>query len=682
MDQLERRVHDLESEIAELRKERSSAGARDRTPPVATAIASPPPPPVTPASVHRPAPAAPLEPRARLTLEEVVSPRNLAITGAAAVLVGLVFLVSYGISNGWISENVRVIGAALFSLVLVGAGAFLQERRRAGAPAQALTVAGTGGLFLALVAATRLYDLIDPGVALALSAVLGAFGVLIGLRWRNQTVAGAIVATSLASPLLLGAGYDTGLLAFLVPVFAIAVAAALHRPWEVTFTVAASIFLASLVACVFDAEGGNTLAAFGLATLALVLCATGSAGHLLRNTSAKEKSQPIVYGLFVTLATLLGMVLVAGSDGLEISDWGAAWFAASATVGGLVWLSAHLRGREALAITAFSLASAALATALGFLFEGGPLLSAAWSVQAACLIAFGRTPWQRIVGYGALVLAGMVVLIDAPFDLLLHGSDRLAEHLAIVAPLLLPLGTMAWRLGGLERQWGSGFATVVCAYLGMLTAGALTDPESLLNLVPLALAAGLPIAFSREDWAKVTFLAFGMASILFTLLTAIPPDALIDGVPSAADAVIACLILVATLAVAHLRGPVGWRVPALWAALGLSLYVVSALIVDGFQGTSTEAGGLPGTAQGQVIVSSLWALCGLALIVTGLLRHRATWRKAGLVLLILSLLKITIYDLSSLSSAGRMISFILVGMVLLAAAFAYQWMSRRESGAL
>lgn len=617
-------------------------------------------------------------PREKLTLEDILSPRNLAIAGAAAVLVGLVFLVSYGISNGWISESVRVIGAAVFSLLLAGAGMFIQERRRAGAPAQALTVAGAGGLFLALVAATRLYDLIDPTFALVVAATLGVIGTALGMRWKSEPVAGAIIGTSLISPLLLGVTYDTGLLAFLLPLFALSVAAAIVKPWVASFALAASLFLGSLIACVVDAEGGSTIAAFGLAGVTLLLCGAGSIGHVLRVREADEGPATVAYGIFVSAATLLGMVLVAGTDGPVVSDWGAAWFSVAAALGGAAWWIAHERGRKALAVTAFSLASASLATALGFLFEQGPMLSAAWSVQAACLIALGRNSWQRAIGYAVLFLAGCVVLSEVPPNLLVDGSGELLKDLAVAAPLLLPLAAMVIRPVGPERDFGAVIGVTLLAYMGMLSTGALIDPESVVNLVPLALAAAAPLFVTREDWTQFTFAVFGFAAVLFSLLATLPPDALVDGVPSALDAVISGAILFGILMSARLRAPEAWRRPALWGALGVALYVVSALIIDSFQGTSLTDGGLPGTAQGQVIVSSLWAVSGLALIVGGLRRRHPTWRKAGLILLILSMAKITLYDLSSLSSAGRMISFILVGLALLAAAFAYQWMSRQE----
>ncbi len=699
MASLERRVRELETEMAGLRREnraapRAAAPAAGRAPDSPAKRTAPPvrhEPPARPASrpTPRPAPATarsapshsrpePIEPREKLTLEDILNPRNLAIAGAAAVLVGLVFLVSYGISNGWISESVRVIGAAVFSLLLAGAGMFIQERRRAGAPAQALAVAGAGGLFLSLVAATRLYDLIDPAVALVAAAVLGVIGTALGMRWKSEPVAGAIIATSLISPLLLGVTYDTGLLAFLMPLFAFAVAAAILKPWVASFSLTACLFLGSLIACVVDAEGGSTVAAFGLATVTLLLCGAGSFGYVLRVREADEGPSTVTYGIFVAAASLLGMLLVSGTDGPVVSDWGAAWFTVAAAFGGAVWWAADARGRKALSITAFSLASAALATALGFLFEQGPMLTAAWSVQAACLIALGHSTWQRAIGYTALCLAGFVVLAEVPPDLLVNGSEELLKDLAVIAPLLLPLAATVMRPAGPERDFGAVIGITVLAYMGMLTGGALIDPGSVVNLIPLAVAAAAPMFVTREDWTQVTFAVFGFAAVLFSLLTTLPPDALVDGVPSALDASISGTILVGILLTARLRAPEVWRRPALWGALGLALYVVSALIIDSFQGTSLTEGGLPGTAQGQVIVSSLWALSGLGLIIAGLRLHHPTWRKAGLILLILSMAKITLYDLASLSSAGRMISFILVGLALLAAAFAYQWMSRQE----
>ena len=81
--------------------------------------------------------------------------------------------------------------------------------------------------------------------------------------------------------------------------------------------------------------------------------------------------------------------------------------------------------------------------------------------------------------------------------------------------------------------------------------------------------------------------------------------------------------------------------------------------------------------RGHTAVSGLWALVGLALLVVGLLRGSRAIRYGGLALFGLSLAKIFLYDLSSLSSVARAFSFILVGGLLLAGGFFLQRLSDR-----
>ncbi len=647
---------------------------------------SPPPqPPVpTPASTRSAPPAAnwpkrpePLPARPTgPTLEEVLSPRNLAIAGAIAVVAGLVFLVSYGISNGWISESLRVIGATVFSFVLAGVGVVLQERFRPGSPARALTVTGAAGLFLSLAAATRLYGLLDPAVALVLAATIGTLGAIAGLRWRTEPVAAAILGTALLSPLLIGTAYDTGLLVFLIPVFAITAATAILRPWPSTFTLGAALFLISMLACVIEADGAGTWPAFALAAGTLLLCAAGATGHSILRNRATEQVSSVIYGIFAAVAATFGMFLIVGSEPTDPDAWNAAWFGFAALLSTGIWAASLRSDCRTLATTAFALGSASLAFALGFLFESGPLLTLAWSLQSACLLAFGRDRWQRWVGFAAFTLAASASLVEAPPSLLFSGSHELLRDVGATAPLLVPLTLAAMKLDGTMRDLARSLVALVAAYLGMLTVGAVFDPKSVANLLPLLVAAAVPMLVSHAPWARFTLLFLTSVAIVFALLTSVPPDALIDGVPVAREAAAAMVAFGALAAVVWRRGPEQWRQPALWTGLAVCLYIVSALIIDGFQGQAGSEGGLPGRAQGQVIVSSLWAICGLALIVAGLVRQRLNWRKAGLILLILALLKITIYDLASLSTAGRTISFILVGLTLLAAAFAYQWMNR------
>ena len=109
---------------------------------------------------------------------------------------------------------------------------------------------------------------------------------------------------------------------------------------------------------------------------------------------------------------------------------------------------------------------------------------------------------------------------------------------------------------------------------------------------------------------------------------------------------------------------------------GIALYALSLGILEIAERIST-ASIETDFERGHTAVSGLWALVGLALLVAGLLRGSAAIRYAGLALFGLSLAKIFLYDLSSLSSVARAFSFILVGGLLLAGGFFLQRLSDR-----
>jgi len=76
--------------------------------------------------------------------------------------------------------------------------------------------------------------------------------------------------------------------------------------------------------------------------------------------------------------------------------------------------------------------------------------------------------------------------------------------------------------------------------------------------------------------------------------------------------------------------------------------------------------------QGQVLVSALWGLVGLCALLAGLRRDLREVRIAGLALLLATVAKVFLYDLSTLGSVYRVLSFLALGALLLAASYAYQ----------
>jgi uncharacterized membrane protein len=159
------------------------------------------------------------------------------------------------------------------------------------------------------------------------------------------------------------------------------------------------------------------------------------------------------------------------------------------------------------------------------------------------------------------------------------------------------------------------------------------------------------------------------------LLFEAPPDALRHGVDSLPRAAIALAIASAATAVCarlvHDARPDLSAIGEALAAAGL-VYLGSVVIVDRWGAYSD------GTTRqgGQVVLSAYWTVLGVAALVLGLLRDERRLRLGGLLLLGLGVLKVFLYDLANLEQIYRVLSFIGLGLLLLASAFAYQRVRR------
>ena len=183
-----------------------------------------------------------------------------------------------------------------------------------------------------------------------------------------------------------------------------------------------------------------------------------------------------------------------------------------------------------------------------------------------------------------------------------------------------------------------------------------------------------------RDRRRQLWLAGGIISGVTTIATLValtPPSHLLVASEAPADGLwvlLACLVGVAAVAVTAPDEPT--RVALEVVVGGIALYTLSLGILEVAERVST-ASVETDFERGHTAVSGLWALVGLALLVVGLLRGSSAIRYGGLALFGLSLAKIFLYDLSSLSSIARAFSFILVGGLLLAGGFFLQRLSDR-----
>jgi uncharacterized membrane protein len=121
------------------------------------------------------------------------------------------------------------------------------------------------------------------------------------------------------------------------------------------------------------------------------------------------------------------------------------------------------------------------------------------------------------------------------------------------------------------------------------------------------------------------------------------------------------------------------------AANALVLVALSAEAVGFFEArraAGADAAGLREVALSkQLSLSVVWALYGAGLLLAGRARRSRLLRLLGLALLGLTALKVFVLDLSALDRAYRIVSFIVLGAVLLAVSYLYQKSQQRAAAA-
>jgi uncharacterized membrane protein len=368
-------------------------------------------------------------------------------------------------------------------------------------------------------------------------------------------------------------------------------------------------------------------------------------------------------------------------------------------VGGLAWT-----GAAVLKTAAFDESElAATPAAVAFLLVGAGALLAGFEYQrlrargwgglrpeaalavvlsaglgAAAVVQLADGTWNRVD-----VTGGALVLLALPYAALAAAVFRV--------PLLRDLATLLWAIS----------LVVLGAALFLLLDGvwvvlALAAASALLS--PLALAA-------REVRLQAAAALYLLVALAYTLALEAPPRDFFaaaehpgDGVPALVAVAFAAVVfgLCARHELPAERAPFSWSQPITLAGLTgalrswqpayrsvalvgagcLGLYALSLGILDAaerFSGASVATD----FQRGHTAVSALWGVIGLALLTLGLLRGSRGLRLAGFALFGISLAKLFLYDLTTLSSLARALSFLAVGALLLLGGFFYQRLSEQ-----
>ena len=596
--------------------------------------------------------------------------------------------------------------AAAFWLLYLAAGLAFQLRvgpALASAPASFLT----GGALFAGVSAALLYGGTHQGVALLVVAS---------------------VYVALASGLL-SRVRETALLVGLLGLAAAAVGVAqVLSGSSVTYAWAAeAAVLAWLTSRVRDSR-------FQLPALAYLVLAVGHAlvfeaspNHFFRHVHHPASGVP----------ALLAVAVAAVAFGLVRRSWQRAPLQGILRVLDPVlrWVERHERAVDASAfsvagvLTAYA-ASLAILAAVGF-ESGHVVVTGVWSLAGVLAVAAGlRSRADVVLGVafawlavtvakavafdavtlthtryglsfalvgGAVLLAGLARELRSPASLTLEGAGAIFVSLPLnVAGALVLIpdqvagadgnGLMLVALGALYTGLAAAtfarrdLGTLLWA-LGLTVAGygeaiLLSDVWLVLAYTATAAALAAVTVAKKERRLQVAALVYLVVAALIALIGEAPPSNLVTAHAHPGHGLPSLMLLIGALAV--FAWSLGWharyRLQTVWVAGALSVYGASLAILEAAQRLS-PAGVHTDFQRGQTAVSALWGTLALVSLYVGLKQRRALLRGGGFVLFGVSLGKIFLFDLPSLSSAQRALSFLAVGAVLLLGGFFYQRLS-------
>ncbi len=339
--------------------------------------------------------------------------------------------------------------------------------------------------------------------------------------------------------------------------------------------------------------------------------------------------------------------------------------------------------------------------ALPFELSGAPLV-AGWVIAALVLLAgIDRLPfrlplpdglWSLIPAAVAASLALLhLIFIDLRLPYLRDGFDLPQIPLwneASLAAAFIILGAAIAALAA-KRDLVRHSAIL----LGLGAAAYLTPFQfSPAGTAVIWSAIGLlPYGFAQlsDRWRNVYYgVAAALVSLaaLLTIITVAPPARLIIDPASTIDhlllfspasAALGAIVINLAVAIYTFRERRQLATVLIVAAGALGIYLLSIGLVDEFQRRVTDVDSARVLQeQASVGLSILWAALGVAGLVAGVWRRILGLRLFGLGILAIAILKVFIVDLASVDTSRKFLSFIILGILLLAASFIYQKLGR------
>ncbi|HKG23393.1 MAG TPA: DUF2339 domain-containing protein [Blastocatellia bacterium] len=661
----------------------------------------------------------------RGNLEERIGGNWFNRIGMLAIALGVGMFLKYAFDNEWIGPSGRVIIGLLIGVGFLASGELL---RRRGYQSYSAGLSGGGILilYLSIYASFAFYQLIGQLPAFFLMALVTTAAALLAARYDALPIAVLGLIGGFLTPILLSTGVDNqaGLFGYIALLDAGVLALAYRKQWRslnyMAFAATTLMMLAWLIEW-YDWFVGTKLGpTIFFLTLFFGIFALLSVFYNVINREAARWPDLIL--TFLNAVFYFGMSYLLLDDDYE-RYLGLFAVLVSAFYLGLGYLTYRTDREDRLLVFTFlGLAFLFLVLAVPIQFEQR-WVTMGWAIEGAVLTYIGLRVDDRTSRYAALGVFAIATLhwflldVSGPASAAgreISYSPFNARALA-GAVLILSLSAAAW----LYRRYGSRVAAEErSTFTSLFIFGANALAVTLLSIEAndyferRMFAEGAGANFDRLDNSR-QFTLTALWSVYGAAMMVVGITRKLRLLRYAAFALLSLAAL--KVIVADLRYyDAAWHVPLLnqtfasFAVLAAALacgawYYSRSDRVDAqerniapvalFVGAnllllialSAESSGYfegrihrqqDGTQDlelaRQLSLSMIWMVYGGVLLTIGILRRSKLLRLMGLTLLSVTILKVFLWDLSSLEKLYRIISFIVLGAILLAVSFLYQ----------
>jgi uncharacterized membrane protein len=614
--------------------------------------------------------------------------------GVVALFVSVAFFINYAIENAWIGPLARVVVGMLAGVAMLAVGDRL-VRRRAPALGQGLLGGGLGVLYLTLYAAFAYYRLL-PSLPAA-GALLGVMVAGMTLAILHDALALAFLAMlgGLLTPVLVstGDGAPATLMSYLLVLNLGVLGVALFRRWRALDILSlAGTWL--LIRLWVEYHYTRALLWPTLAWVSVFFLLFYAIPFLYnfrrREPIPVERFVLALANSAITLA-LFAHLLAAPSQQPLLGFLAFGMSAVNLAMGALTRRRlpgevTPLFGFISLAVSLFTLAIPLAVRAFGV-----PL---AWAIEGPVLAYLGFR-----FRYYPVRAAGLLVLGLATWRLFLsHWPLHAGSFLPIVNPTFLGALSIPVAYGlyaYLIRRWqrearaedihAQVTAALVGGFLGVLLLQhevqayfrlAATPAMAALASVFLWAAGGMAFVLATRRLTSLVVRCVALLPWAIALLWGLMTYGERLAVPLVLNSRFGVLALVALLAflswhyLRRTRDDSGLAQVLFGSAEAFAFLVVS---LEAYQWGHTHGAG---SWLAQLALSVAWGLFAMTVLIVGILRRSRGMRLTALTLFLITSVKLVLVDLSILGQLYRILSFLIVGLLMIGASYLYHRLER------